>query len=243
MAFDPVSYAMGQKAGGGGSVRLQDKTGLSITQNGQFSFTPDAGYDGLSAVSGTVAVQPSPTKAAQTYTPTTTDQVIAANQWLAGAQTIKGDANLIAGNIKDGVSIFGVAGSYSGGSGVTVETINGTLSNPWGNRFAEIKAGILDGSITAYAENQTDPVASTLGKMYVRAIADYAIVIDGTSDGGMEEIPITNPSYYAADSYFYDYSDGSFLQSARCLFGSVTLSASLINIPCTLTIIHHPLPT
>ena len=35
---------------------LQAKTGLSITANGSFSYTPDAGYDGLSEVSGTVAV-------------------------------------------------------------------------------------------------------------------------------------------------------------------------------------------
>ncbi|GAA6482034.1 hypothetical protein K250101E9_47970 [Enterocloster aldenensis] len=50
-------------------------------------------------------------KAAATYTPGTTNQVIAANQFLAGAQTIKGDANLIPANIKSGKSIFGVAGS------------------------------------------------------------------------------------------------------------------------------------
>jgi hypothetical protein len=46
------------------------------------------------------------------YTPGTTDQTIAANQWLAGQQIIQGDANLVAANIKKGVSIFNVAGSY-----------------------------------------------------------------------------------------------------------------------------------
>lgn len=52
-------------------------------------------------------------QAAQTITPGTTDRTIASGRYLTGAQTIKGDANLIAANIKDGVSIFGVKGSLS----------------------------------------------------------------------------------------------------------------------------------
>lgn len=64
------------------------------------------------------------TQAAQTITPGTADQTIASGRYLTGTQTIKGDANLVASNIKSGVSIFGVAGSYegSGGSGGAVET-------------------------------------------------------------------------------------------------------------------------
>lgn len=53
------------------------------------------------------------TKGAKTYTPTTSDQTIAAGTYLTGAQTISGDANLVAGNIKSGVSIFGVSGSLT----------------------------------------------------------------------------------------------------------------------------------
>lgn len=53
------------------------------------------------------------TKAAATYTPGTSSQTIAANQYLLGAQTIQGDANLSAGNIKQGVSIFGIAGTLA----------------------------------------------------------------------------------------------------------------------------------
>ena len=52
-------------------------------------------------------------KAAQTYTPTTSDQTIASGQYLSGAQTVKGDANLQPSNIASGVTIFGVAGSLS----------------------------------------------------------------------------------------------------------------------------------
>ena len=56
-------------------------------------------------------------KSAATYTPGTTDQTIVSGQYLSGEQTIKGDSNLVAGNIKSGVSIFGVSGTYSGNGG------------------------------------------------------------------------------------------------------------------------------
>ena len=51
-----------------------------------------------------------------TYTPTTEDE-----RFFAGAYNsdiiVKGDPNLVAGNIKSGVSIFGVSGSYVGSGG------------------------------------------------------------------------------------------------------------------------------
>ena len=61
-------------------------------------------------------------KSAQTYTPSTTDQTIASGQYLSGAQTIEGDADLIAGNIKSGVSIFGITGTYEGSTTAIVES-------------------------------------------------------------------------------------------------------------------------
>ena len=67
---------------------------------------------------------------AQTFNPSASDQVIPAGKYLAGAQTVKGDANLIAGNIKQGVSIFGVNGNLTPGitpSGVKSITANGTF--------------------------------------------------------------------------------------------------------------------
>ena len=52
---------------------------------------------------------------AQTITPTTTDQTVNGNVFLTGAITVAGDANLLAENIKSGVTIFGVTGTYTGG--------------------------------------------------------------------------------------------------------------------------------
>ena len=51
------------------------------------------------------------TKSSATITPGTTDQTIAAGQYLTGTQTIKGDTNLIPRNIISGKSIFGVSGN------------------------------------------------------------------------------------------------------------------------------------
>lgn len=51
------------------------------------------------------------TKSSATITPGTTDQTIAAGQYLTGTQTISGDVNLVAENIISGKSIFGVSGS------------------------------------------------------------------------------------------------------------------------------------
>lgn len=52
-----------------------------------------------------------PRKSSQTYTPSTVNQTITAGQYILGNQTILGDADLIASNIKSGVNIFGVVGT------------------------------------------------------------------------------------------------------------------------------------
>lgn len=55
------------------------------------------------------------TLGSQTYTPGRNSQTIGPGMYLGGIQTIQGDANLIAGNIKSGVSIFGVKGNLNAG--------------------------------------------------------------------------------------------------------------------------------
>ena len=58
-------------------------------------------------------VRPAATKDATTYTPTTERQIISAGTYCKGQQTIEGDADLVAGNIKSGADIFGVRGTYT----------------------------------------------------------------------------------------------------------------------------------
>ena len=59
-------------------------------------------------ITGTIASQ-----GAQTITPGTSNKTIASGKYLSGTQTIAGDANLVAGNIKKGTSIFGITGTYN----------------------------------------------------------------------------------------------------------------------------------
>ena len=87
---------------------------------------PDDGYDGLSSVQVNAI---SPTKGAETFTPKTYNQTISSGRWLTGTQTIKGDANLVSSNIKSGVSIFGVSGSYSGTAQYKIQYFSDKLSN------------------------------------------------------------------------------------------------------------------
>ena len=66
-------------------------------------------YVGGSKITGSA-----PAKEATTITPTTADQTVAAGTHLTGILTIKGDPNLLAENIKSGVTIFGIEGTYTG---------------------------------------------------------------------------------------------------------------------------------
>ena len=147
-----------------GNTTLIDLTGDDVTAASVLSGKTFHLKSGAAAT-GTIASQ-----AAQTITPGTSDQTIAAGKYLSGAQTIKGDANLAAGNIKSGVSIFGVNGSYKGPT---------TYSVPM-DRIAKVPVTISPDN--KYAANNGSTVSSRCGFVHVPTNAtNVSITTSGSS--------------------------------------------------------------
>lgn len=110
------------------TTATQATPSISVSSSGLITAksTQTAGYVSAGTKSATKQLT---TKGATTWTPKTSNQTIASGTYLTGTQTIKGDSNLVASNIKSGVSIFGVTGTLSGGitpTGTLDITNNGT---------------------------------------------------------------------------------------------------------------------
>lgn len=164
----------------GNTPNLQTKT-VTPSESTQ-TVSPDSGYDGLSkvtvnAISSTYIGSDVTKKSAATYIPKTTNQSIASGQYLSGTQTIKGDANLVAGNIKSGVSIFGVTGTYAGGGS---------------------SGGSGNNNVEAYAITDTNPSVSFRRTDGAIKIWGYGTM---TSSGGWGQ-QTTSLIAFAGDKYY-----------------------------------------
>lgn len=167
-------------------------------------------------------------KSAQTYTPTTTNQTISANQYLTGAQTILGDADLVAGNIKKDVTIFGVVGTYEGGGGGgSAITVTDTIDPVSGGTIREITGvDISNDTVTAdklaygYTAHMADGTAITGTR---RFWVEQTIATDGAVTqaldpytlyhftGNLTSLTITlnTPSAGVIAHYHFDFLSGS----------------------------------
>lgn len=104
---------------------------ISVSSGGLITASATQG-EGYVAAGTKSATKQLTTQAAKTITPGTTQQTaVASGRYTTGAVTVKGDANLAAANIKKGVSIFGVAGSYEGTKPIfyTVSLSNVSVEN------------------------------------------------------------------------------------------------------------------
>lgn len=91
---------------GGGTAKFVETSDANAASG-------DALYGKTFYVNGSKITGSIQSKQAATYTPGTSDQTIASGQYLDGAQTIKGDANLVSQNILKDVTIFGVTGNLA----------------------------------------------------------------------------------------------------------------------------------
>lgn len=99
------------------------------------------------------ATQQLTTQGAATITPTTTNQTaVASGRYTTGDVKVAGDANLVPENIAEGVSIFGVTGTHSGGGG-DVATLTIDASNTYTYAYADENGSLVyeNGSIVSVA--------------------------------------------------------------------------------------------
>nr|DAH82175.1 MAG TPA: tail protein [Caudoviricetes sp.] len=96
---------------------VQATPAITVATNGLITAlaTQSAGYVSSGTKSTTKQMT---TQASKTVYPGTSRQLaVQSNRYTTGDIYVSGDSNLTAGNIKKGVSIFGVAGSYEGSGG------------------------------------------------------------------------------------------------------------------------------
>lgn len=167
-------------------------------------------------------------KAAQTYTPTTNDQTISNGVYLSGDQTIKGDLNLKAANIKNGVSIFGITGTYSGSSSTSpslqTKTVTPTKST---------QTVTPDSSYDGLSKVTVNPIPSS----YIIPSGTLSITTNGTKDvSSYANVTVNVPSSGGTDtsdatakaenieSEYTAYVNGEKIE------GSITTTSAIANI-------------
>ena len=131
------------------TITVNSSTGL-ITATA----TQTAGYvtAGTKSATSQLAFQ-----AAKTITPGTTNQTaVAANTYVGGTVTVKGDSNLVASNIVSGKSIFGVVGTATaGGGGGDTSFEDAFITRAISGEYTNVRVTTIGSCAFAYANLTT----------------------------------------------------------------------------------------
>lgn len=120
-----------------------------------------------------------------TYTPGTINQtVVPANSAVTTDVVIKGDSNLKASNIKNGVSIFGVTGTYNGNNN-SDDSDNVTCTVTSTNVACKVYSPNGELLSTVVSDSQAFPAGS-----WIVATPNYSAVTSFTNGGGYNIVSI-----------------------------------------------------
>lgn len=202
------------------STVTQATPSISVSSNGLItaSATQSAGYVSTGTKSATHQLS---TQSGKTITPSTSRQTACSSgRYTTGSIYVAGDSNLTADNIRSGVSIFGVSGTYSGsGGGGSVATIYINSNSARYNIY--VSSGIIqisDGSIN----NSSEVVAMNI-LLYGDTDGYYQLIYPAVFNGGRES-DLTSSNAFL---YYYKINNEQTYPSEysiSCTNGAIILS-------------------
>ena len=167
------------------------------------------------------------TQGEKTVTPTTTDQTaVASGRYTTGDVVVSGDANLVPENIAEGVSIFGVQGTLSGGGLEWIKYQAPTFRAPPSATYSQISIPItsnvsavilyINANIPAdnpYSLVALFPYFASLESQLVNGATllgtNYPYAIDSSGSSGAVQVSNNALTFYvvtgAVDYLYYAY--------------------------------------
>ena len=209
--------------GGASSSKLQVKD-VAPSANQQI-ILPDSGYDGLSKVNLSAIpndyVGPNVNRrSGGWYSPSTSNTTIYnAGTYITSDVILTGDSALVPSNIKSGVSIFGVSGSYVGEGtwniAIGLPSTNGVTANiPYEPTYIEFigdfpTIGSLETLYRISATNNSGSWNSSNAYYITKVINSMGQQVAGIVEGPSLAVEYRNGTLYIGASIMFEYTGGS----------------------------------
>lgn len=232
-SFDVSKYATAKVEVEAEDVPVVEQATPEITVSNTGLITASATQEEGKVAAGTKsATKQLTTKSAATYTPGTSNKLIASGQYLTGAQTIKGDENLVAENIVKGKTIFGVTGTHVGDGDPVIEplevTANGVYSPPGGvDGYGPVTVNVPEGDAEP-VEQATPTISLSSSGLITASATQEAGKVEAGTKTAEKQLTTQGATTYTPGTADQSISSGKYLTGKQTIKGDKNLLAANI---------------